>query len=304
MSTCRFYKAKYPSPGDVVIATIARISDDEIGAYVKLDEYGDIEGMIPLSELSRRRIRSVQKLLRVGKREPMAVLRVDQDKGYIDLSKKTVSVEEAQACEEKFKMSRKVHTIVTHVAKKLDRDPETLYEQFGWPLYEKYGHACNAFKAAVSNPDAVFGEFNLDKPLFDELMQDISRHMKPQRAKLHAKIDVRCFSFEGIEAIRRALAAAQSVSTEKTPLSIRLIAPPEYVISTTSVNADEDIELMNKAIEEAEKVLAKEGGALKVLVSPRQVTEHEEKELRDLMDRAERENKEVSGDEDSDADGY
>ncbi|KAJ2161944.1 hypothetical protein GGF46_001040 [Coemansia sp. RSA 552] len=298
MSTCRYYEARYPSPGDVVMATIARISEDEIGAYVQLDEYGGIEGMIPLSELSRRRIRSVQKLLRVGSREPMAVLRVDQDKGYIDLSKKTVSVEEAQACQDKFKMSRKVHSIITHVAKKKDMEPEELYAQFGWPLYAKYGHAYNAFKAAVADPEAVLGEFNLEPALFQELMQDVSRHMKPQRAKLHAKIDVRCFSFQGIEAIRKALKAAQAVSTEKTPLSIRLIAPPEYVISTTSLTPAEDIALMNKAIEAAEKVLQEEGGALKVIVSPRQITEHEEKELQELMERAERENQEVAGDSD------
>lgn len=37
----------------------------EMGAYVSLLEYGNIEGMILLSELSRRRIRSVQKLIKV-----------------------------------------------------------------------------------------------------------------------------------------------------------------------------------------------------------------------------------------------
>ncbi|KAJ2344561.1 Eukaryotic translation initiation factor 2 subunit 1, partial [Coemansia sp. RSA 2618] len=54
MKGCRYYKAKYPSPGDIVMATIERISDDEIGAYVKLEEYAGLDGMIPLSELSRR----------------------------------------------------------------------------------------------------------------------------------------------------------------------------------------------------------------------------------------------------------
>lgn len=38
-----------------------------MGAYVSLLEYGNIEGMILLSELSRRRIRSVQKLIKVGR---------------------------------------------------------------------------------------------------------------------------------------------------------------------------------------------------------------------------------------------
>lgn len=38
----------------------------EMGAYVNLLEYNGIEGMILLSELSRRRIRSINKLIKVG----------------------------------------------------------------------------------------------------------------------------------------------------------------------------------------------------------------------------------------------
>jgi translation initiation factor 2 subunit 1 len=52
-----------------------------MGAYVKLLEYDNIDGMILLSELSRRRIRSIQKLIRVGRDEVVVVLRVDKDKG-------------------------------------------------------------------------------------------------------------------------------------------------------------------------------------------------------------------------------
>ena len=53
----------------------------EMGAYVHLLEYNNIEGMILLSELSRRRIRSINKLIRVGKTEPVVVIRVDKEKG-------------------------------------------------------------------------------------------------------------------------------------------------------------------------------------------------------------------------------
>src|SRR5690554_5273799 len=53
----------------------------EMGAYVQLLEYDNIEGMILLSELSRRRIRSIQKLIRVGRNEVVVVLRVDKEKG-------------------------------------------------------------------------------------------------------------------------------------------------------------------------------------------------------------------------------
>lgn len=98
-----------------------------MGAYVHLLEYNDVQGMILLSELSRRRIRSIQKLIRVGRNEVVVVLRVDKDKGkqlffffffcgetltrstgYIDLSKRRVSDEEIVKCEEKYNKSKAV----------------------------------------------------------------------------------------------------------------------------------------------------------------------------------------------------
>lgn len=77
--SCRFYKQKYPEVEDVVMVNVRSIA--EMGAYVHLLEYNNIEGMILLSELSRRRIRSINKLIRVGKTEPVVVIRVDKEKG-------------------------------------------------------------------------------------------------------------------------------------------------------------------------------------------------------------------------------
>lgn len=55
-----------------------------------------------MSELSRRRIRSVNKLVRVNRIDSVVVIRVDQNKGYIDLSKRRVTTKDLVACEERF----------------------------------------------------------------------------------------------------------------------------------------------------------------------------------------------------------
>ncbi len=73
------YEKKYPDVDDLVMVNVKSIA--EMGAYVALLEYNNIEGMILLSELSRRRIRSVSKLIRVGRQEAVVVLRVDKEKG-------------------------------------------------------------------------------------------------------------------------------------------------------------------------------------------------------------------------------
>ena len=95
----RWYEKEFPEVDELVMVQVKEIAS--MGAYVRLLEYGNIEGMILLSELSRRRIHSINKLIRVGKNEAVMVLRVDKEEGYIDLSKRRVSPEEVAKCEEK-----------------------------------------------------------------------------------------------------------------------------------------------------------------------------------------------------------
>ena len=89
----------------------------------------------------------------VGRQEPVMVLRVDKEKGYIDLSKRRVSPEDIAACEERYNRSKLVHGIVGHVAETCGIEIEELYQQVAWPLYKMYGHAFEAFK--VRRPSQV-----------------------------------------------------------------------------------------------------------------------------------------------------
>merc|ERR1711939_526786 len=140
---CRFYEEPFPEVESLVMVNVKQIA--EMGAYVKLLEYNNIEGMILLSELSRRRIRSINKLIKVGRNEVVVVLRVDREKGYIDLSKRRVSPEDVARHEIKYSKAKAVHSIMRHCAETLETDLEPLYESVGWPLARKYGHAYDAF---------------------------------------------------------------------------------------------------------------------------------------------------------------
>lgn len=153
--SCRFYKEKYPEVNDVVMVNVRAIA--EMGAYVYLLEYNSIEGMILLSELSRRRIRSINKLIRVGKTEPVVVIRVDKDKGYIDLSKRRVSPEEVLECTERFAKAKAVNSILRHVADILkfttNEQLEELYQKTAWHFEEKRkskAAAYDVFKQSVT----------------------------------------------------------------------------------------------------------------------------------------------------------
>jgi len=155
--------------------------------------------MILLSELSRRRIRSIQKLIRVGRNEVVVVLRVDKDKGYIDLSKRRVSPEDIIKCEERYNKSKMVHSIMRHVAEKTSTPIEDLYKNIGWPLNKKYGHSIDAFKLSITNPDVWNDVTATSDAVMDELKSYIGKRLTPQPTKVRSDIEGRSDRFSGLD---------------------------------------------------------------------------------------------------------
>jgi len=290
----------------------------EMGAYVALLEYNNIEGMILLSELSRRRIRSISSLIKVGRQEPVMVLRVDKEKGYIDLSKRRVSEEDIAVCEERYNKSKLVHSIMRHVAETMEADLEDLYTHVGWPLYRKYGHAFEAFKLIVTDPDSVLGgltkEVKEESPdgqetikvvpamtdeVKDALIKNIKRRMTPQPLKIRADIELKCFQYDGVLHIKDAMRRAEEAGTQECPVKIKLVAPPLYVLTTQTLEKELGISVLDSAIKACVKEIEKHKGKLTVKEPPRAVSERDDRLLAETMQKLGDSNQDVDGDADS-----
>lgn len=273
--------------------------------------------MILLSELSRRRIRSIQKLIRVGRNEVVVVLRVDKEKGYIDLSKRRVSPEDIIKCDERYNKSKVVHSIMRHVAEKTQTPLEQLYESIGWPLNRKYGHAIDAFKLSITNPE-VWSDIQFpSEAIEEELKSYISKRLTPQPTKLRADIEVTCFGYEGIDAIKAALRyaaihscapfpltnsltsfrCAEANNTDENQIKVKLVSPPLYVLTSQCLDKNSGIARLEQAIADVKTSIEGANGKLTVKMEPKAVTESDDAELQALMEKRERENAEVSGDE-------
>jgi len=295
---CRFYEQEFPEVEDVVIVEVKQIAD--MGAYVQLLEYNNKEGMILLSELSRRRIRSINKLIKVGRNEVVVVLRVDREKGYIDLSKRRVSPEDIARHEIKYSKSKAVHSIMRHCAETLEVDLEPLYQAIGWPLAKKFGHAYDAFAKAITDEEEVFGGLECTEQVREILMTQIKRRLSPQAVKMRADFEVTCFSYEGIDAIKAALFAGEAAgSSEDIKVQIRLIAPPLYVMMTSSMEKQQGLDALQKALGAIGEEITTRKGRMVVKQDPHAVSEKEEAILAEEMKRLEMANTEVDGDEDS-----
>jgi translation initiation factor 2 subunit 1 len=251
------------------------------------------------------------------------------------LSKRRVSAEDVIKCEDRYNKSKTVHTIMRHVAEKTGKDMDEVNEMIAWPLYNKFGHAHEAFKLSIScvfsplffsfshrsfsfhcflpvslplltlrslgsEPETVFGALTIPSDVLDSLRSEIARRLTPQPVKIRADLEVTNFSYNGILTIQEALAAGEALSTPEIPIKIRLVAPPLYVMVSNTTDKQGAIERLELAIEAIQEVIKKEeGGHLHVKMKPKAVSETDDLELQALMEKVAKENAEVEGDSDS-----
>lgn len=214
------------------------------------------------------------------------------------MSKRRVSPEDIVKCEERYNKSKMVHSIMRHVAEKTNTPIEELYQTIGWPLNKKYGHAVDAFKLSITNPD-VWSEIQFSNATVkDELVSYIGKRLTPQPTKVRADVEVTCFGYEGIDAVKEALRTAEAKNTPDTQVKVKLVSPPLYVLTSQTLDKNVGITVLEEAIKDITENIAKAGGNCVVKMAPRAVTENDDAELQALMDKKERENAQVSGDED------
>src|SRR3972149_8090519 len=130
------HKPEWPEIGDLVIATIETVTD--YGAYAKLDEYNK-RGLLPVSEISSSWIRNLRDFVREGQKMVLKVLRVDLEKGHIDLSLRRVTKRERIEKVMLFKKVRKAEALLKGVAEKTGLPTQEIYAKAGVLLEEEYG---------------------------------------------------------------------------------------------------------------------------------------------------------------------
>ena len=103
------------------------------------------------------------------------------------------------------------------------QDVETLYENTAWTLEKKFGgpaSSYDAFRLAVTENPAIFDELALEGELKEKVVANIKLRLTPQPVKIRSDIEVACYAYEGINAVKAALRAGLAHSTEDLPIKV------------------------------------------------------------------------------------
>ena len=280
-----FYRNEWPEVNDLVAVEIFNVNED--GAYVKLLEYNDKEGLILATNTTRKRVKNVKKLLRQGTVDYMQVLHVDQEGGYIDLSKKTLHADDIVEKKKFFKKSQMVHLIMKLTAVTLGTKVQTCYENFGWDIQDHFEHALDAFKLSLTEPDLVFSKLNITEEEKAALIKNITKKLASAPVKMRTKFNLQCYSYEGIEAIKEAMIEAKKqTSDDEFKLEFSVDAAPLYQAEVVHLDKNTSIERLNKALGILQTEIKARGGIFRLVQQPTKIgARGDDVDNEDIMER-------------------
>ncbi|KAM0680413.1 Eukaryotic translation initiation factor 2 subunit 1 [Glugoides intestinalis] len=222
---------------------------------MELLEYGNAPGLILSSELSKKRFRTIAQLTKVGNVEICQVLKVDEDKEFIDLSLKRVSEAEKHECKENFSKAKLTYQIMTKACKISNSSIKEMYENWAYKKETEYGSLFLYFAAAKNDLSILDNE-----PIGEYFKKIIEEQFKASSFKVRSDVDITCHK-NGVIGIKEAFGKALDFDSS---LEITLLKSPTYSIVKICDNKEDAFDTVNKACELVKASIESMGGTFAI----------------------------------------
>jgi translation initiation factor 2 subunit 1 len=250
-------KPEWPEVGDLVIATIETVTD--YGAYAKLDEYNK-RGLLHVSEISSSWIRNIRDFVREGQKMVLKVLRVDLEKGHIDLSLRRVTKRERIEKVMSWKKDRKAEALLRGVAEKVGLSNDEIYEKVGALVEEKYG-LYEGFEKAVKEGPEVLTKIGVPEELAKAFTEVAQERIHVKMVKVKGTLEIRCMKPNGVKIIKESfLNAKKAEKTKDSDIRFYVMAAPKYNVEVLAENYKRAEEVFQKVAQAVVSNVVKAGG--------------------------------------------
>jgi translation initiation factor 2 subunit 1 len=291
----RWYQNPFPNVGESVMVRCERITD--IGTYCKLLEYGDLEALVPITEVTKQRVRLVSHIIPVGRVFVAIVLSVDAEKGYIDLSKKRVNEEDILNCETRYFKSRKLHSVLVQLESGgVGGGLSNLYERV-WNLSSTLNEVAGKVPQHPVDHLETFLNSLAEEPTSKDTVSKIrEKYLASKISEIQAEVEMTCFSPEGIEGIKKSIREGLLVDPG---VKIRILSAPLYLIQFSTREPEQGIRVVEKVIDILGRTLRTVDGELCIKKPPSTTDKENREQLQYRLAVFERQQEQLDGDEDS-----
>jgi translation initiation factor 2 alpha subunit (eIF-2alpha) len=246
----KFYENNFPEDGTIVAVRVDEIND--FGVNVTLLEY-DLKGMVMAKEVSRKRIRTIKEVLRVGQETAAQVTKSDEKTACVDLSIKLCSAEEIATTLNRYHKHGAIFNILNKLAEQTGSKVEDHLSSLVWPKFVE-DIDVNIYDLFVNlNNPTLECWIDADFPYKSQLLDLIRAKLpKPSFSSTQTVKLVCKNALKAPELLTLALNSAASIRD----VSVWIIAPPEYKFTASGDSQKAADETLAAAVSAAHAALA------------------------------------------------
>jgi translation initiation factor 2 subunit 1 len=232
---------KYPEINEIVLFTVSKI--DEFAVYGVLPEYNNINAMMIFAEVTARRIKSINQHIRDNQQIPVNVIQVDENRGYINVSKKSVTPEEKDAFMNEYAKRKKISTLIYKLTLHYKCDMKDIYE----PLYKLIPTYTNLYEAmyAIKFKNSILDDVELSNEIKKDIISNLDRIFSVPLQTFSGEIKIQCLNIDGIEVIKESIKNTKNIMSHHK-VNIYYIAAPSYEIRMNGYYSNETEEIFKE----------------------------------------------------------
>lgn len=257
----------FPTPGELVICRVTNVQRGYV--QVELEDYSGLQreehaqGMIHISELSNRWVKNITSIVSVGQRVVLQALRVNEDRGYLDLSLRRVNKIQRTTTMNAWRYAVKLEGLLNFFAEKHGMTLVELYEKAIWTLIDTYGDIRTAFEEIKEEGFEVLEnleKIDLTPEIKQELFDLIIENVTISKVNLTVEYDIRSFEGNGIELIKEALNSAAKLRRKKgVETNFFYIGAPIYRMELEAKDYPDAEKHLSKVTAKIESVIGNKG---------------------------------------------
>lgn len=244
----------FPEEDELVMCTVTKVQFHSV--FANLDDYGK-SGMIHISEVSPGRIRNIRDYVKEGKKVVCKVLRINTERGHIDLSLRRVTETQKRKKVDEIKQEQKAEKILEFVAKDLNLDVKKLFEEIITNISKKYDSLYEFFQEVVTDSNAI-KDAGIDAKTAKNLEEAIKSRIKEVSVKIEGKLKLTSYAANGVDVVKEALKKAIEIGEEN--ISIKYLGAGSYNLVVNAKDYKEAEKLLEDALEKALEYVRKNEG--------------------------------------------
>ena len=245
----RLYRQYKPKDGDIIKVEI--IKKEDIGCYVSMIEYANMEGFIPITEMVYRKEKS-KKVRNVG--QIFFAIVLDTLGSFITLSRTKVPKTDIYHHELRYTTACKFTSIgkciYDHYCKYISDksndgvDDEKIHlhvmEETIWKVYDELDESIhindNLYKDVLHYPTKLFKTTNLPKDFIDSFLNHINSKIQKSDIIMETSFNLSSYADDAIHEIQKVLTKNINLDNDEYKIKIQIVSSPLCKITLEGKN--------------------------------------------------------------------